>query len=549
MEEIERENEATPGKLDFSARSKAGENRDTGYGNRQHPGRGDRAIKLRLLSLLGLLLLVIVAMKEAGKPERWMWLGFDRPPIKALLSETEIAPDAILLNAHPVNSDSVNTPQPQAGNLGHMSKLIASQLLQSDGGVPNRKLSNEPAQQNPVADPDPQQTPVAIDFWQSTFVMLEQSQREAFYQLLRRIDASQLAPPKDDLPFESAIESLIQQNNKNQTKILGAIAVMSDGDRKLELTEDLFAFDHSWQQDVLPALKSSANGTDFTIASQTAVRSIRSIIDPLVMREVEDLTGIGNPRDKLAWLAIWDSVLRDARVKMPMPMPAQTQTNPNTNNPGAPPPVVERALLQFKGQPQAFRGQRVKVSGTALTIRKKTLTNTKLKLDEYYEVWVDPLEGHNDGLICVYVATLPASFATSAVKVIEKFSSISVPVSIDGRFFKIRSYQDASKSVSHCPVVIAETWTANSQGRPPSTASPWHPSLAAVMMFFIVAGFAAIAIAYVVFRSTKSGSEIANKPTSKRVARALGALANDASVMTDTQRISQLNDRLEEDFS
>ena len=30
------------------------------------------------MALLVLLLAVIFAMKEAGKPERWMWMGFDK---------------------------------------------------------------------------------------------------------------------------------------------------------------------------------------------------------------------------------------------------------------------------------------------------------------------------------------------------------------------------------------------------------------------------------------------------------------------------------------
>ena len=30
------------------------------------------------MALMVLLLAVIFAMKEAGKPERWMWMGFDK---------------------------------------------------------------------------------------------------------------------------------------------------------------------------------------------------------------------------------------------------------------------------------------------------------------------------------------------------------------------------------------------------------------------------------------------------------------------------------------
>ena len=37
-----------------------------------------RAVRFRIMALMVLLLAVIFAMKEAGKPERWMWMGFDK---------------------------------------------------------------------------------------------------------------------------------------------------------------------------------------------------------------------------------------------------------------------------------------------------------------------------------------------------------------------------------------------------------------------------------------------------------------------------------------
>ena len=41
--------------------------------------RTSRAIRFKLLMLFSMLILVIVLMKEAGKPERWEWMGFETP--------------------------------------------------------------------------------------------------------------------------------------------------------------------------------------------------------------------------------------------------------------------------------------------------------------------------------------------------------------------------------------------------------------------------------------------------------------------------------------
>jgi len=391
------------------------------------------------------------------------------------------------------------------------------------------------ASDNSAGDRDPQKTPLAVDFWRAAFAKLNDSQQEAFYQLLRRIDTSQLQKPQADLPFDATIKRLNELQKNNQAKTLGAISVMSQGDPKTALTDDLFAFDESWQQHVSPVLEASVKGDDFTIANQTTIRSIRSIIDPIVMQDVEDMTGIGNPRDKLAWRGIWDFVQRDAQ-------------SPKTGS------ASETTLLQLKGQPQAFRSQTVSVSGTALTIRRKTLAKTMLNLDHYYELWVDPPERVNDGLICVYAATLPRDFDSAAIEVSETFQTISIPVKIDGRFFKIRSYQDSGKTVSHCPVVVTETFAADikanqSKANQSAAAAPWRLSTSNVLAFLVLAAIGAMAIAYVVFRSTQTGSRGISKPASKRLERSFDALAEDDSVLTDAQRVSQLNEYLEEDFS
>ena len=172
-------------------------------------------------------------------------------------------------------------------------------------------------------------------------------------------------------------------------------------------------------------------------------------------------------------------------------------------------------------------------------------------MDQYYELWIDPPSRVNDGLICVYVAALPDGFDSLIPEVTEQFQTVKFPVTVAGRFFKLRSYQDASRAVSHCPVVVAETFMADfdaSSSQSDATAR-WQPSAQLAIAFLAVAALVAFVIAYTAFRSTRSGTQLAGKSTALRVGRSLDALVDDETVMTDAERVAELNKRLKEDFS
>ena len=538
----DREEQQSP-RLDFSRRpgiSKKGQ------------ARANRTMRMRLLSLFGLLIIVVVAMKEAGKPERWMWLGFDDANSVEVVANDDVSSSDILVDSPTTDAQtrlSNDLSGKPNGSLGHLPNRVASLLSQTNQESGSDDESDSGSDEDEgfvnggdfdtadVADAaDSQRSPLALDFWESTFVGLAADRKEAFYELLRRVDASKLDKPAIDLPFAAVLKELTKEHGLHQSKMLGELAVMSKGQAKTELTKQLFAFDQSWQNQVLPTLEASVEGQDFTLSDQTVVRSIRSIVDPIVLRSVEDRTGMGNPRDKMAWFAIWDQIQKDAL---------------------SPPQKTSTTLLQLNGQPAAFRGKPVTVSGTAKTIRKKILKDSLLNVPSYYEMWIDPDDGANIELICVYAAKLPKQFEANlpkqseaeAAEVKESFVSIEVPVTVSGRFFKLRSYQDRSRAVSHSPVLIAKTFTANFPTSAAETNEAWLPSFGLVMTFLSCAMAAAIAIAWVIYRSTKSGSSLPNKPASSRVSSSLDRLTDNDSILTDAERVDQLNKVLDEDYS
>jgi hypothetical protein len=491
-------------------------------------GGGDRAIKLRLLSLFGLLLLVVVAMKEAGKPEHWMWLGFDSPRSLTRIPNSDLDGNAIVIEQDALTDPSATNDGRVGGELGYMPDRIANRFPHTDQAESDSSKMGKRF--------DPQQSAVAVDFWRSAFSQLDVQQQAAFYQLMRRVGASRIGLPENDLPFDAAIKHIGRLHAVYQTQTLSDLAVMSQSDRKTELTQQLFAFDQSWKDSVLPTLKASARGVDFTISDQSTINSVRSIIDPIVFQNVEDLTGMGNPRDKLAWLASWDRAIADG---------GNHSECDSLESP------VQVSSLQLNGQPAAFRGLEIEILGTALTIRRKTLSQTLLQVDRYYEFWIDPQDAVGEGLVCVYAAELPSGFSEHVGDVSEQFQTIELPVQVKGRFFKIRSYQDAGGAVSHCPVIVAHSFVADFDSNPVSASGRWQPSAMMWGAFLSGSLVAAIGIACLVYRSTSSGTKpkprLAN--AKKRVNRSLQALAEDESVMTDAQRVSRLNEVLDEEYS
>ncbi len=120
-----------------------------------------RAFRLRLMSLFAALVLVVVLMQEAGKPERWAWMGFDQVPgaNELPVANTDPAGDDVLGDLEPQPRpafwDSVVDDTP-VGHVGDASawpvawQQVLERAAQSpDGGqaiaVKRVQLMSQPA--------------------------------------------------------------------------------------------------------------------------------------------------------------------------------------------------------------------------------------------------------------------------------------------------------------------------------------------------------------------------------------------------------------------
>lgn len=469
------------------------------------------------MALMVLLLAVIFAMKEAGKPERWMWMGFDQidqsPQEGDFLvdasdgSAKEGAMDWAIAKSASGPSGKLIDAERGDGNEGAIG-LSATEL----GQLSNNELDSE--------------------FWQAAYKRLADEKQLQLFGLLRKVVRSDFSPPAetDVAALQKIIKRLAKEQSDFQTLALSEISLLSDAEEKKQKTETLFEFDQRWQADVVPTLNAAAAGADYTFAGQVEIRKVVQVLRPLFLDAVEDMAGMGTRGDLPGWMTVWDEAVAG-------PPLASSERSTSANSLAG-----EVSFLQLSGQPDNYRGKQVAIEGQARTCRKKLLKQTRLPVDHYYEVWVEPLNVDGDGLFCVYAAEIPDSFPRDLVEQdAGKFHEVDVPVSLTGRFFKVRSYRDLGGGVSHSPVVIAR------QIGSADTISPAEGSGARAIpkptyLAFWFAGIAAVGtgLAIAIFRTSRTNSRQLGQSSAKRTHRSLEMLEQDQSIKSHAQRVAEL---------
>ena len=229
------------------------------------------------MALMVLLLAVIFAMKEAGKPERWMWMGFDK------------------IDQSPKEGDFLVDASSAAGSQGEMDWGLAKSasgptvgLVEAEGGDGDESaigLSDSEFRQ-------PTGSKLDREFWRPAYKRLSEEKQLQLFGLLRKVVRSDFAPPADAdvAPLKKIIQRLTKEQSDFQTLALGEIALLSDAAEKKQKTETLFEFDKRWQTDVIPTLSAAVAGTDYTFAGQIEIRKVAQVLRPLFLDAVEDLS-------------------------------------------------------------------------------------------------------------------------------------------------------------------------------------------------------------------------------------------------------------------
>ncbi len=485
-------------------------------GDRARDGsKAARAVRFRIMVLMILLLLVIFAMKEAGKPQRWMWMGFDK-------IEQSSSKGDFLVDARDASADEAMDWTIAKSTSGKLLARVADE-------TGDRDLRGESAIGLSTAKLD-QQSDNELDreFWQDAYKRLPEEKQMQLFGLLRKVVRSDFAATAETevTALKKIIQRLKKEQSDFQTLALSEISLLSDGQEKQKKTKRLFEFDSRWQTEVVPTLDAAVAGDDFSFGGQVEIRKVVQILRPQFFDAVEDMAGMGTGGDLPGWLTVWDEAI----------------AGPPWGSSRASILAGEVSFLQLSGQPDNYRGQQVSIAGQARTCRKKLLKETQLPVDHYYEVWVEPVDVDGDGLFCVYAAEIPDSFPVDLLeRESGRFHEVDVPVSLTGRFFKIRSYRDLGDGVSHSPVVITRRIDSVGKTLPTEGSSARAiPGWSKLVVWFLAIATLAMGLAIALFRTTRSPSRKLGQSTVNRTQRSLKMLERDQSIKSPAQRVAEL---------
>ncbi|QEG24722.1 hypothetical protein [Mariniblastus fucicola] len=232
---------------------------DTANENAKQSIKGyTRAVRRKLYFLFAMLILVMVLMKEARKPENWMWMGFKRNAANA---------EAIELNGF-ADSSSADLDLSQLASDGPVGLL--SQADSSDASA--KRL---PTEQSRDA------------FWKRTWDSLEVEDKTALVEL---IQLSQKRLDERDV------------NLADFDPLLSSINQASPEDA---------AYRDPFESTIRPGLVAVASGEDVTLNQQAALKKLFHALDPLILKQLDDFTSPGRKSDMPAWQRFWGRILED----------------------------------------------------------------------------------------------------------------------------------------------------------------------------------------------------------------------------------------------
>ncbi len=471
-----------------------------------------KAIRIRLLMLFSMLILIIVAMNEAGKPERWEWMGFEQQPTSVKTIELGNDSDAPATTIEFKNNIDDRSTAPNRG-----TNPENSNLKNSSSTFSVRPSSNQSASVV-VGTYQGDYPTAAVQFWEQLFRELSPDSQKCFLQLIFRIRNGITTPEDQQAEAQSIVQLIKREHDSFEQSLFDKLAVATDGTpEKIELLDQLNESQTIWANKIFPALSESSSGRDTTLNQQNAIMRLQVVIDNLLLQQVQDRTSLGWTGDSGSWIRTWEKVIS--------PNATQNELVDATS--------VNR--IELMGQPDIYRGKPIAIEGWVRSARKKKLpADTALGIEHYYILWVRPRESKL-GPYCVYSQHIPASFP----KLGNEFIDVNQLVQIPGYFFKIRSYVAADSSVQECPVIIAPQLLTIASA-PMPLLDKWQPSPTTLITAFVVIPLGATFIAWFAFQTSRTKRQSPAKSTKKRIHDSLDALVKSPEVQTDQEKIMEL---------
>ena len=471
--------------------------------------------RLRMGSLLAALLVVVLIMGEAGKPENWQWMGFPEES-----PAPESAEGSTAFDDSPGRNDA-----PEESRLG-------------DTGP-----SNQTPLDVRVSDSTPPLPAKVVDFWEEHVAQIKEGaelQRLSQWVQAGASGSSTSMPgprteSKETITEQTQrkrlLDKLVRKRNRFHDKLFDQISFMEDAARKEQLSAELHEARTFWQSKILPALQCVVDGQELTISQSMAMKQLQTLLDRLVFSQVLDLAPLNRKMEGAAWIRNWE-------LLEPNPL----GWNAQSEGPQSGSPLVSQ--IQLTGQPDVYRGRPIRTEGWLRRLERKTSTHTKLNLEEYYVGWFRPKDS-NLMPYCFYFRDIPEQWKTKLGS--GNSLDLNAFIKVEGRFFKIRSYQSAERKILSCPLIFANGFTEVQLRTASNPADSWQPGWGFWITFFVALPIVATVVAMSVYYATGNRRWRPGPSTVKRIHGDLKGLENNDEILSEAQNVAALQQKLDQD--
>ena len=476
-----------------------------------------------MFTLIGMLLMVIYSMNEAGKPENWAWMGFE----KNSNSSGELNDTRASATHDAADSGSANktTRTPAANSETKTAATPTTNSATTPNSVRSTPVRSEPirlSESSPTFKRTKQPTALPTDsarFWSSFFANLSSAEQVEWMGVLEVLSSNQ--PTAKRAPATQSQTTLIaraqqRRDDFNNEMLDRMSSAPLASEKRSQVSEDYFEANKFWQQRISPALTAFLEAKDLTLVQQQAVVNLQHHLNIDALELVQDKTAIGWPGDSVAWKSSWNRI-HQGKIGEPT--------------------FVKR--IQLTGQPREFRGKAITVYGFVREIQNRRAAssdsiagsqrNDSAEVD-YYILWIQPSDS-KAGPYCVYCLDLPPELPRTQAELAE-FQQLAT---INGIFFKNRSYQAEDRSVQYCPLILTDGFELK-----PSLN--WQLSPAWMAAGLALVPLLGVGIVWYAMRSTLSRKRLPSKKEQEEIDVFLGDLKNDPSIKTDLERVQAISE-------
>ena len=436
-------------------------------------------LQVRILALVFLFMAVLFLMGEARKPKNWQWMW--RFSDSKVENESPATDSASLPKPSPsasLTDPAVMTSQANGHSPSNKATSTTTGAQDQGGRLPASRAENSRSATDDKPDASPSPETALEDGWhRAALRRLSKDHRQRLLLAVHQQQTDHLSP--DDAEWKTLLarlqgdwqdyleraEAFIVRDSRNMTA--------DQRQQRLQVLEDVRS---SWQrqQTVLAAL---AETMPLSAPDRKVLQRIQQTFDVYAWLQVEDNTVLRG-EESMAWFWCW------ARLKSIDPQQLTDQSE-----------LVN--YVQLFSQPAEFRGELVKLRGTARWAYRLKSQSTWLDTENYVVLGILPNDGSNAPLV-VYCSDVPHRFPTiGPADSNGRGTVLDEDLEVAGFFFK-RWLHRSQEGTTLSPLVLGKviTWQATADTAPASTPSHPPPSMiwSSVLAMMILAALIAGAV-------------------------------------------------------